>query len=53
MKKLYIAPELELLSLAPAERLANEVEIDFDTMLGSGGTGVVSQPDIDIDVELP
>ena len=29
MKELYIAPELELLCLAPAERIANNQEIDF------------------------
>ena len=50
MKELYIAPELELLSLAPAERLANN-EIELDTLL-EGSNAVSADPNIDIDVAL-
>ena len=49
MKELYIAPELELLCFAPAERVANGV-VDFDNILG-GGEGVKeSGTDIDIPI---
>lgn len=52
MKELYIAPELELLCLAPDEKIASSR--DFDSYLGgedSGGvSGVIIDPDFDIDV---
>lgn len=44
-KELYIAPELELLSLTSAERLAND-EITI------GNNAVSVEPEIDIDVPL-
>ena len=50
MKELYIAPELELLSLTPAERLANN-ELEMDQLLESNDA-VSVDPKIDIDVAL-
>lgn len=52
MKEMYTSPELELLCLAPAERLASSEEIDFDKLLGEQGTGVSTDPNTDIDLEL-
>lgn len=50
MKELYTAPELELLCLAPQERLA--AELDFDSLLAGTGGGVSADPEIDIDVPI-
>ena len=50
MKELYIAPELELLKLAPAERLAQD--LDFGDMMGDQFDPVSQNPDTDIDIDL-
>ena len=52
MKEIYKSPELELLCLAPAERLANNSEIDFDTLTGGTGGGSYTQGDTEIDIPL-
>ena len=55
MKELYISPELELILLTAKERLANEVEdeFDFDTLLGEKkNSNAVNPSDSDIDVPL-
>ena len=52
MKETYKSPELELLCLAPAERLANNSEIDFDTLTGGTGGGSFTQGDTGIDLPL-
>ena len=52
MKELYIAPEMELLCLAPAERLA-AFELEFDTLMANHTVGISADPNIDIDVEIP
>ncbi len=44
-QELYIAPELELLSLTPAERLASD-EITI------GNNAVSVDPNVDIDIPL-
>ena len=49
MKELYIAPELELLSFAPAEQVANG-SIEFDDVLGGGDGVKESGTDIDIPI---
>ena len=50
MKEIYIAPELELLKLAPAERLAQD--LDFGDMMGEADDPVSRNPDTDIDIDL-
>lgn len=56
MKELYIAPQLELLCLAPEEQLA-QLTRDFDSYLGGDGSGTISgviiDPDADIDYIFP
>ena len=52
MKETYKSPVLELLCLAPAERLANNSEIDFDTLTGGTGGGSFTQGDTEIDLPL-
>lgn len=55
MKELYIAPELELLALAPTEGIANDEPgdvIDFDAVLGAGEKVIISNTDTDLDVDL-
>lgn len=52
MKETYISPVLTLLCLAPREQLASSSEVDFDSMLGGGGTGVSADPEFDIDIPL-
>ena len=53
MKETYKSPELELLCLAPAERLANNSEIDFDHLAGNpSGGGSFTQGDTEIDLPL-
>ena len=52
MKETYISPELELLCLAPAERIANNQEIDFDILTGGPGGGSYTQGDTEIDLPL-
>lgn len=51
MKELYISPELNLLCLAPEEKLMSN-EVEFDDMLQGGGGGVSANPEIDIDIPL-
>ena len=45
-KELYIAPELELLSLTPAERLASETDVELSD------NAVSVDPNVDIDILL-
>ena len=52
MKKMYIAPEAELLRLAAQERLTND-EVDFDDLIAGSKTPVSEDPNIDIDVVIP
>lgn len=53
MKETYKSPELELLCLAPVERLANNSEIDWDDLAGTGSTGgSFTQGDTEIDLPL-
>ena len=51
MKKMYIAPEAELLRLAAQERLTND-EVDFDDLIAGSKTPVSEDPNIDIDVVI-
>ena len=53
MKELYKSPVLNLLCLQPAERLANNEEIDYDALnggtggsVGGGGTNLGTEIDI-------
>ena len=54
MKEMYKSPELEVLCLASAERLANNESIDFDQLNGgTGGNGGSSTVgDVIIDIPL-
>lgn len=52
MKETYKSPELELLCLAPAERLANSSEIDYDILAGGQGGGSTPLGDTEIDIPL-
>ena len=56
MKELYKSPVLNLLSLQPAERLANS-EIDYDALTGNTGNGSVgtggTNLGTEIDIPLP
>lgn len=56
MKEIYIAPQLELLCLAPEEQLALLPQ-DFDDYLGGEGenavSGVIVDPDADLDYIFP
>ena len=55
MKKLYIAPQLELLCLAPAERIAQETggaEVEFDEVMGVAGIGPSTNTDEDIELDI-
>lgn len=49
MKELYTSPKLELLCLAPWERIANG-SVDFDDLLGGGDGVKESGTDIDIPI---
>lgn len=51
MKELYISPELNLLCLAPEEKLMNS-DVEFDDLLQGSGGGVSANPEIDIDIPL-
>lgn len=54
MKELYTSPEAKLLCLAPAEQVANNGLVDFDTLLGVDNYyGVSTNEQIDIDVDIP
>lgn len=48
MKEMYKSPELEVLCLTPAERIASETEIDFDSMK----PGSFTQGGTEIDIPL-
>jgi hypothetical protein len=48
MKEMYKSPELEVLCLTPAERIANNTEIDFDWIKPESFT----QGDTEIDIPL-
>lgn len=48
MKELYIAPQLKVLCLAPAEQLA-QLSQDFDSYLGGENSGNVSGAIMDFD----
>ena len=55
MKEFYIAPELELLCLAPAERIAEETigaEVEFEEVLGAAGSGPSTIPDEDVELDI-
>ena len=52
MKETYVSPELELLCLAPAERIAANLDVDFDTLTGGQGGGSITQGDTEIDLPL-
>ena len=56
MKETYKSPEMELLCLAPSQRIATNQEVDFDTLTGgTGGTGTAgssTQGDTEIDLPL-
>ena len=53
MKEMYKSPELELLCLASAERLANNEQLDYDQLTGGlGGKGSSTIGDIVIDIPL-
>ena len=47
MKEMYKSPELEILCLTPAERIASDTELDFDTMKPG------SAPQGNLEIELP
>ena len=51
MKETYKSPELELLCMAPAERIATDLDIDFDSLTGGNG-GSYTQGDTEIDLPL-
>ena len=52
MKEVYISPEIKLLGFAPAERLANDMDVILDGTTSSDKvSGVISGID-DIDFEL-
>lgn len=53
MKEVYLSPEAKLLGFAPAEHLAN----DMDVILDSNSTtdkvsGVIVDPGFDVDLKL-
>ena len=50
MKELYTSPELELISLVSAERIASAV--DFDEQKPSNVGGSYTQGDTEIDIPL-
>jgi hypothetical protein len=53
MKETYKSPELELLCLAPAERIANNENIDFDSIKDpSFGGSSYTIGDTEIDLPL-
>lgn len=54
MKELYIAPEVKLICLASAEKLANNnYYLDFDSMLSNSTYDPTKESEIDVDVNLP
>lgn len=48
MKEMYKSPELEILSLTPAERIAADELIDFDTLR----PGSFTQGGVEIEIPL-
>ena len=52
MKEMYKSPELEEMSLASAERLAND-QIDYDQLAGNGNGGKGSSTVGDIVIDIP
>ncbi len=52
MKELYISPEAELFSLAPAEALANEKDVEFDALQSNDTPASTHYGDIDVDLGL-
>ena len=53
MKELYIAPELNVICFAPVERLANEGEVFFGTLLDASGhkeSAGVQAGDLELDL---
>lgn len=55
MKELYISPELNLLCLAPEEKLMNSQgteNVNFDDIIG-GAANPVSTTTGDIDIDIP
>lgn len=51
MKETYKSPELELLCLAPAERIANTTDLDFDSIKDPnyvGGSFTIGDTEIDL-----
>lgn len=52
MKELYISPELNLLCLAPQEKLMSDT-VEFDTLLGTYQPGAAVSENADIDIDIP
>ena len=52
MKELYISPELNLLCLAPQEKLMSNV-VEYDTLLDPFGKQDHVSADANIDIDIP
>lgn len=53
MKMNYTSPEAKLLGFAPAEHLANDMDVILDSTTSTDKvSGVTVNPDFDIDLEL-
>lgn len=51
MKEIYTAPKCDLFALSADAYLANS-EFEMDELIQNGDKGVISNPDVDIDVPL-
>ena len=52
MKEMYKSPELELICLAPAERIANNAEVDYNDLTG-GNTKFESVNPGGAEIDIP